>query len=121
MNRLIISRLKSFKDNFKRASNKQSKKNEYKKVMQCLKDAFDAKDFDAFNEIIAMLVKKAAQKNHEAMELLIYLKQQINPAYRQIICLPEELAGDIHFTLVDFERLVGLYREQKAAKEEENV
>lgn len=89
-------------------------------MMTRLKNSFDARNFNTFNEIVSTLVEKAAKQDEEAMRLLVYLKQQTNPAYRTIICPPEELSKEIYFTPTDFEKLVRLYREQQAAKEEEN-
>lgn len=89
-------------------------------MMTRLKDSFDAGNFTMFNEIVSTLVERAARQDEEAMKLLVYLKHQINPAYRTIICPPEELSKEIYFTPVDFEKLMWLYREQQAAKEEEN-
>jgi hypothetical protein len=82
-------------------------------ITKKLEESFKNKNFKIFTQAIEDLTKAAANRDSEAMQLLSYLKRQVNPSYHMVAHELLKLSGGRHFTEADFERLVEVHGVQQ--------
>lgn len=82
-------------------------------ITKKLEESFKSKNFKVFTQAVEDLIKAAANRDNEAMQLLSYLKRQVNPSYHAVAHEVLKLSGGRHFTEADFERLVEVHGVQQ--------